>query len=116
MKLSKATLARLKSAFSYAQRKFRTSYHFTFDAGPRDNGVIMTIERTNRGDEDATHFIITANPAMIESRTMPQLRRDAGHEVLHAILFDVFEKPTVKNLENAVYRLERAYFGEDISD
>jgi hypothetical protein len=116
MKLNKAILTKLKSAFAYAQRKLKTAYHFTFEAGHDDSGIIMSIERTMRGDDDATHFIITANVKEVSSRSMRQLRRDAGHEVLHAILFDLFEKPNIKNLENAVYRLERAYFGEDIND
>lgn len=121
MKLSKTLQRRLHSAFNYAQKKCKTAYHFNFNAcTPKDfvesgHGpeAIMAIRRTERGMEDESHFIIDVNLPVASARSMAVLRLDAGHEVIHAMLFDLYEKNNVKNLENAVYRLQRAFFGEE---
>jgi hypothetical protein len=122
MKLSKTLFNRLDSAFKGAQKKTMTSYHFTFmpygtaefkEATGYDEVAVMCITRSARGAEDESHFIIHVNVPAANERTMAQLRMDAGHEVLHALLFDLYEKNNLKNLENAVYKLQRAFFGEE---
>lgn len=121
MKINRAALKRLQSAFAYAQKKLSTAYHFRFEPinadGLRERGfdenALMLIERTDRGDDDSSHFTINVNTKAIDGRSMILLRQDAGHEVLHAILFDLFEKNSAKNFENAVYKLQRIIFGEE---
>ena len=120
MKLNKAILARLLSAFKYAQSKSRTAYHTTFLPGlPKDfdnPDTLMTIERTGRGSDDRDHYIVTVNLKEVPNRSAKQLRRDAGHEILHAMLWDMDAletAPSTETIENAVYKLQRAIYGED---
>lgn len=120
MKLSKYNLYRLLAAFKHAQRISRTAYHITFlAAGPKEfecPGTLMTIERTGRGSDDKDHFLVTVNIKEMETRSAKQLRRDAGHEIIHAMLWDMDEgdgPPSTQTIENAVYKLQRAMYGED---
>lgn len=117
MKINKALLHRLLSAFKWAQAKTRTAYHITFVYGSTKEfecpGTLMTIERTGRGADDRDHFVIRVNVKEVQGRTMKQLRRDAGHEIIHALLWDLDEGSNVGAEENATYRLQRALFGED---
>ena len=120
MKLSKHNLARLQAAFVWAQRISRTAYHVTFvGASARDLGnidTLMTIERTGRGTDDKDHFLVNVNVKEMEGRSAKQLRRDAGHEILHALLWDMDEgdaAPSTETIENVVYKLQRALYGED---
>jgi hypothetical protein len=120
-KLNKATLARLQSAFTYAQHRSKTSYHFTFQGlsakdMAEEHGseeAILGFDETNRGEEDENHFLISVNVDRIGARSMRLLRLDAGHEVLHAITYKLFKSNTMTNWENAVYILQRALYGED---
>lgn len=120
MKISKYNLSRLLAAFAYAQKISRTAYHITFLAGAagdfEDPDTLMTIDRTGRGSDDKDHFIVTVNIKEMEARTAKQLRRDAGHEIIHAMLWDMDvtdAAPSVEVIENAVYKLQRALYGED---
>ena len=117
MKINKALLHKLLAAFKYGQAKLRTAYHITFVPGsPREfeqPETLMTIERTGRGDEDRDHFLIRVNVKEMQLRTAKQLRRDAGHELLHALLWDMRDSDPPGAEENAVYKLQRAFFGED---
>lgn len=119
MKFSKHTLSRLLSAFKYAQTKARTAYHITLLPGTAKDfdgpDTLMTIERTGRGTDDRDHFLVRVNVKEAQARTSKQLRRDAGHEILHAMLWDLDDNgtPTVEMIENVVYKLQRALYGED---
>lgn len=117
MKINKVLLARLQGAFKSAQATARTAYHITLLRGSAKEfanpGTLMTIERTGRGDDDRDHFLIRVNTKEIEARTAKQLYRDAGHEIIHAILWDLDEGSNVGAEENATYKLQRALFGED---
>lgn len=119
MKFSKYTLSRLLAAFKYAQTKARTAYHITLLPGTAKDfdgpDTLMTIDRTARGTDDRDHFLVRVNVKEVQARTSKQLRRDAGHEILHAILWDLDDNgtPTVEMIENVVYKLQRALYGED---
>lgn len=120
-RLNKTQVARLNAAFAYAQKVMRTGYHFTYiprtkaemaaKYGTED--ALMGMDETLRGSEDENHFIIEVNIDEIPGRSLKLLKKDAGHEVIHAILHKLYKSNTLKNCENATYAIQRACFGDD---
>jgi hypothetical protein len=114
-------MARLLSAFKFAQGRTRTAYFFTFQAYTakemeEEHGSAlapMGLDTTGRGEDDENHFLINVNIDVVPKRSMKLLRRDAGHEVIHAMLYKMYLRNSLKNCENATYAFQRALFGDD---
>ncbi len=110
--------ARVQRALGWANRKLRTSFVFHVcemsDAERRKyEGATFATARANRGMQDPALFSVTYNPEESLQMNLRDLRRLAGHEALHCIVFPLGEAADNIDLEEAaVYVLQRALFGE----
>lgn len=117
-RLERIEKARVERALAWAARRVRTPLVFyvspmTEREQKRYAGAALTTARSVRGDDDPVLFAVSFN--LDETRTLNRkdLRRLAGHEVMHCLLFPLGEAADEIALEEAVvYVLQRAFFGE----
>jgi len=122
--------SRVEKAVAWAQRSMRTAYHVPVVPMTRQNlvesdeDIVLACDRTGRGIDDKDHFIVYFNPAHVEKASVQSLRRFAGHEVIHMVLFgfgeiaqrgvrsEVEQRELMSELESVTYKFQRILFGE----
>ena len=112
-------IQRVEKALAWAQKKTRTSFHLAVirmdQSVAKDSGASLNIGRSCRGTSDKGMFVVGVNVEETPGINTKDLRRLAGHEVLHAILWGLGEasgKRRDEEDECATYALQRAIFGE----
>jgi hypothetical protein len=121
---------RIERAAAYVLKRLNSKYVFLVEpatASDVKRGLILTVERSGRGTQDKSTFIITYNAELSIRMSRNEIRQTLFHEWLHAASWDLYDeletainhlKPSplrdelhkryLDTRENVVYHMERA--------
>ncbi len=84
---------RITRALDYVRKRLRLDHEFVVVPGTaQEQFGLLDIQRSDRGTEDKKAWIVTFDPELVAKETMPELRRHAFHEMLHAITWPLFDE------------------------
>ena len=125
--MKRTQAARVRKALDYVKKRLKLDLEFVVEPGEVHEQLgLLDIQRSERGTEDRKVWLVTFDPELVSKQTLAALRRDAFHEVLHALTWPLFDEAeaairrvpdaglrkelmdrSIDARENVVYELER---------
>ena len=125
--MKRTQAARVRKALDYVKKRLKLDLEFVVEPGEVHEQLgLLDIQRSERGTEDRKVWLVTFDPELVSKQSLAALRRDAFHEVLHALTWPLFDEAeaairrvpdstlrkelmdrSIDARENVVYELER---------
>lgn len=110
--MKRTQAARVRKALDYVKKRLKLDLEFVVEPGEVHEQLgLLDIQRSERGTEDRKVWLVTFDPELVSKQSLPALRRDAFHEVLHALTWPLFDEA-----EAAIRRVPDATLRKELMD